>query len=121
MKKTKDLWYYFQGWFRYHLYYNGLKCLIRKHIKEQIDMRIFSMNEECLNSGSCIKCGCSTTALQMCNKPCEGECYPKMLNWQDWNFMKHSGMLRIGDKKFVEGDWWEITKMNKFRKMNRYG
>lgn len=43
------------------------------------------MSQECYTSGSCVKCGCMTTALQMCNKPCEGFCYPPIVGKQMWN------------------------------------
>jgi len=82
--KIKDVFYYFQGNLRYWAYYNS-PFLIRKHILEQIDFRIKVMNQECFNSGSCIKCGCKTTALQMCDKSCEGNCYPPMMNSWDWS------------------------------------
>ena len=80
----KKLISWFQGWSRYFLYYSkeiikiDLSWLIKKHIREQIQIRINSMNRECYNSGSCIECGCATTALQMANKACEGDCYPKI-------------------------------------------
>ena len=87
MKKIID---WFQGWYRYTLYYSkdiikiDLSWLIRKHIREQIEIRINSMNKECYNSGSCIECGCATTALQMANKACEGNCYPTMFSKNEW-------------------------------------
>ncbi len=84
-RPLKDVWHYIVGNYRYILYYSNLKFLIRKHILEQIEFRINNMNKECYDSGECIKCGCSTTALQMCNKSCEGKCYPKMLSKKMWN------------------------------------
>lgn len=77
--KLSDIFYYIQGNIRYQLFYSRFDFLIRKHIKEQIRFRIKVMNSECYNSGSCIKCGCKTTALQMCNKSCDGDCYPPMV------------------------------------------
>jgi len=70
---------------RYKIYYSKNKFLIRKHILEQIDFRIKVMNKECYDKGYCIKCGCHTTALQMCNKSCDGNCYPEMMSKKDWN------------------------------------
>ncbi len=90
----KDAWYYIQGNIRYKLWYSKYSWLIRKHIREQIDMRIKSMNRECYNSGSCIKCGCKTTHLQMCNKACEGNCYPGMMNKKDWEETKKRTFTR---------------------------
>lgn len=105
MKKIKA---YIQGWYRYHLYYSkhwlkiDLSCLIRKHIREQIVVRINSMNKKCYNDGSCKECGCSTTALQMANKACDGDCYPKMLSLFGWSEIKrmsvHKGYYILIDK-----------------------
>lgn len=78
---------YIVGNIRYHLYYNA-PFLIRKHILEQITNRILVMNPECYLKGSCIKCGCSTTALQMCKRSCEGNCYGKLLNKRKWEKQK---------------------------------
>lgn len=103
------IWAFLQGWFRYFLYYSeelsgyDLKWLIKKHIRQQIDMRIASMNPECYNSGSCIKCNCATTALQMANKACDGGCYPKMLGPKQWKDMyKYKRVL------FLKKELWVI-------------
>lgn len=86
----KNIFYYIQGNIRYKLYYSDLfKWLIRKHIKEQIEYRIKVMNRECYYNGSCIKCGCQTTHLQMCNKACEGSCYPEMFDKVEWMIVKN--------------------------------
>lgn len=90
LKDFKDIWYYVQGNVRYELYYSRFKFLIPKHILEQIDFRIEVMYPECLLSGFCIKCGCKTTALQMCNKSCEGDCYPEMMNKKEWKEFKNN-------------------------------
>lgn len=85
------------GWCRYFLYYTLDGKFIRPHILEQIRMRIKSMNQECYFRGSCIKCGCATTALQMANKACEGKCYPKMLGKKQWKKFKQSEITEIAD------------------------
>jgi hypothetical protein len=49
------------------------------------------MEPECFNNGVCIKCGCTTTALQMANKSCNGECYPIMMDKKTWyQFKEHN-------------------------------
>jgi len=102
--------HYLVGNFRYKIYYSYLCWFIIKHIREQIDMRIRVMNKVCLDSGSCVKCGCATTALQMCNKACEGKCYPTMMNRSTWRMFKR-GVI-IHDKK--EKLFWEFdTTLNK--------
>ena len=89
LKKTKisDIFAYFQGYYRYHIYYSYpilRRMLIRQHILEQIQWRIAVMDQECFENGSCKICGCDTTALQMANKACGKPCYPKMMNKSDW-------------------------------------
>ena len=101
----KKILSWFQGWSRYFLYYSKeiikieLSWLIRKHIREQIQIRINSMNRECYNSGSCVECGCATTALQMANKACEGNCYPSIMNDHDWDLMYRNYIPIIVDKQ----------------------
>jgi hypothetical protein len=38
-------------------------------------------------------CGCSTTALQMCNKACDKPCYPSMLSRKEWKEAKRIGFV----------------------------
>lgn len=103
MKKTvKNIYSYFQGWFRYSLYYSKyLHILLPKYLKEQIFKRINSVeynSPECLSSGSCIKCGCKTTALQMANKACEGKCYPRMLSKKEYEEFSNLGVITIDNQ-----------------------
>lgn len=101
--KISYLWDYFLGNYRYYLYYSkigmgiDLSWFIRLHIHQQIDYRIDSMNRECYASGSCIKCGCQTTALQMADRACDGQCYPKMMGEQKWKFIKSGGHIKEGN------------------------
>ena len=82
---TKNIIAYLQGNFRYKLFYSKyFHWLMRSHIREQIEYRINSMNRTCFENGSCIKCGCQTTHLQMANKSCRGECYPRMHDSHLW-------------------------------------
>lgn len=84
-RKLNDIFAYLIGKYRYKLYYSiKLLFLMRPHIFEQIQWRISVMNLECYERGSCIKCGCETTALQMANKACAGDCYTKMMNKRVW-------------------------------------
>jgi len=100
--KIKDVWHYIVGNVRYRLFYSKFKILIPKHIREQIEYRINSMNPECYYQGSCIMCGCKTTALQMANKMCDNPCYPKMLNREVWTFWK------VMDKCFIKVNEFDI-------------
>jgi len=86
---------------------------MRQHIWEQIKWRIEVMDRECYNDGACKICGCSTTALQMCDKACDKPCYPSMMDeyrWKKFNKEGHSIMS--------EGYWWSIHNSGKLMKGN---
>lgn len=113
MKKKFNLYdiiAYIQGNIRYQLYDTKWSWLIPKHIEEQIDARIKSMKKQCYDQGSCIKCGCRTTHLQMANKPCDGDCYPEMVSEHKWKYMK-KGVMTL-----VNGHLWTF-KHGKFKRV----
>lgn len=90
----KNIIAYLQGNLRYKLYYSeDFKFLIRDHIQEQIDFRIKIMETLCYDQGSCKKCGCTTTALQMANKECLKPCYPPMFSEEKWEYFKKGGAV----------------------------
>ncbi len=97
----KDIISYIQGNIRYQAYYSTrFTWLIRKHIREQIEFRINSMDRNCYTQGSCIMCGCKTTALQMANKMCDNPCYPEMVTKKIWKIWKNNPSLWFGTKDF---------------------
>ena len=106
----KNIIAYIQGKLRYKLYYSNFVFLIRPHIREQIQARINSMDQECYNAGECKICGCQTTHLQMADKACDKPCYPRMLNSREWNLMKKG--LYYPENKI----WWKY-KHGKFKKL----
>ena len=112
-ENRKNILPFFQGWYRYNLYYSSgpLRFLMRNHIRSQITARIDSMNRECYSSGACIKCGCSTTALQMANKSCEGFCYPPMMSRSQWKYAME-GTKILKDNK--SGIYWRISYVCEF-------
>tara|TARA_R110000744_G_scaffold69536_3_gene141118 strand:- start:14136 stop:14309 length:174 start_codon:yes stop_codon:yes gene_type:complete len=57
------------------------------------------MNQDCYNEGACIECGCTTIQLQMCNKPCSGDCYVGMMNKADWLASEERKLYEVGNKK----------------------
>lgn len=89
-----NIWSYLLGNYRYKLYYSYLwlgkdiSFLIRGYIREQIKVRINSMDRDCYTNGECKICGCSTTALQMADKSCDNPCYPDMLSKDVWEGLK---------------------------------
>jgi len=66
---------------------------MRKHIREQIEFRIYIMDHECYEQGSCKLCGCPTTKLQMANKACDKPCYPEMYSKKEWNELNEVNKL----------------------------
>ena len=106
MKKAKptlkNITAYIQGNLRYKLYYSKFAFLIRPHIKQQIDIRINSMDKQCYDEGQCKLCGCQTTALQMANKACDKPCYPEMLSKRNWKLLKE------GFAHPSNGEWWAL-------------
>jgi len=112
MKKEKvtikNIIAFIEGNIIYNLYYSSFKYLIPRYKREQIKVRIDSMNPECYEQGSCIECGCRTTHLQMASKKCKGDCYPVMLSKKRWEYLKNGGFIRI-DKKL-----W-VIKNNRFK------
>lgn len=110
----KDVLAYIQGNIRYRLYNSNWSWLMRNHIKDQIDMRILSMNKSCYNQGSCIMCGCRTTHLQMANKTCDNPCYPSMMNKKQWKEINKKGTIFVdknGTQWYIfEGRFTELKK-----------
>ena len=104
----KNILAYITGNLRYKLFYSSFKFLIRRHIREQIEVRIASMDQECFENGSCKLCGCQTTHLQMANKACDKPCYPKMVDSYKWY------MLSIGYSYKQNGITWFLQD-NKFK------
>lgn len=116
-----DVWHYLVGNYRYRLFYSKFRVgiyplntrlltrgvikrhpLMRQHIWEQIKFRITHMDKDCYTNGECKLCGCQTTHLQMCNKPCDKPCYPPMLSKTKWkgfitkgDAVKHKGLVYI--------------------------
>ena len=104
----KNIIAYIQGNLRYKLFYSKFAFLIRPHIREQIEARIRSMDQECYNAGECKMCGCQTTALQMADKACDKPCYPEMLSRNKWYLLKRTKGI------FVNSQYW-IYKQGKFK------
>lgn len=59
-----------------------------KHIQEQAEWRLKQVAEnspECLEKDSCKECGCQVSSKVFEDRACEGNCYPKMMNEEQWN------------------------------------
>lgn len=58
-----------------------------EHIKEQWIFRIGMMDESCLINKQC-PCECKVPEKQLEDRPCENNCYTKMLSKEDWIVFK---------------------------------
>lgn len=83
-----NIWHFLRGTVCYHLYYRGYSWLIPRYIRDQFEWRVRVMRRECYESGSCVECGCRTTALQFSSKACSGGCYPPMMGSESWDRFK---------------------------------
>lgn len=84
---------FIQGHLVYYLYYSMFDFLIPNYIKEQIEVRISSMNVDCYLTGSCVACGCKTTQLQMSRRACSNFCYPRFLGKDTWKWLKEGNKI----------------------------
>lgn len=101
------------------LYYSKYKHCIKKHILEQINYRVNSMDKKCYDNGQCNKCGCETIALQMANKACDKPCYPEMIKKSKWEEVKKKKKVIYVDKK--SGFWIIDNKKQKFYQYEQHG
>lgn len=100
----KNIISYITGNLRYSLFNSrSMSKLLPVHIREQIEMRIEEMDQDCYNQGSCIICGCQTPHLQMANKACDKPCYPTMMNKRDWKTFKKGTPTLDKENGFL---WW---------------
>lgn len=107
----KNIVAYIQGKLRDKVYNTKLEFLISKHIREQIDARLESMEPKCYLEGQCIICGCETIALQMANKACDKPCYPPMLDKETWSHLKdYRGFWLDKENNII----WHLNDENKF-------
>lgn len=90
-----DIVDYVRANIRHAIYHSRFVGLLPDRISRQFEARVMSMDNKCYEDGSCKECGCMTTHLQMTNKPCEGGCYPKMLNSAEWNQISNEGRLLL--------------------------
>ena len=108
-----DIFYYIQGNIRAYLYYTNwwflpLHIFIPAHVLQQMVVRLNTIEDsECYEKGSCKHCGCKVPPLTFCDKSCEGNCYPYMMDAYQWlHFKSHKQMVTKGhhwlyvDRKF---------------------
>ena len=98
-----DIFYYIQGNIRAYLYYTNwwflpLHIFIPAHVLQQMVVRLNTIEgSECYEKGSCKHCGCKVPPLTFCDKSCEGNCYPYMMDAYQWlHFKSHKQMVTKG-------------------------
>jgi len=70
------------------------------HIREQGLYRITLIQEkspECIKEGACKVCGCTLSGLVLSDPPCEGGCYPTMMDKAAWNDFKITNKIEIDE------------------------
>lgn len=73
-----------------------------KHVYEQAEWRLRRVKEkspECYNSDKCVHCGCQVSSKVFEDRPCEGGCYPEMMDEYEWSYF--------------DEDQWEYEQDNK--------
>lgn len=98
----KNIKRFIQGWYRWIVYKLSKTktipeslALLPAHKREQYEWRLKVMNQECLTKGACIVCGCDTPQLQMIDDACENDCYPKMMDEDEWRRFKDTKRITI--------------------------
>lgn len=65
-----------------------------EHILEQAAWRLSVANKACIDTDQCQACGCfpmSDKVLE--DRPCEGQCYPAMMNKEEWDSFKRKNNI----------------------------
>lgn len=74
--KWLDVFYFFQGNFRYFLHRKGL---LSQRWKQRIEDRKILSNPQCKTTGECV-CGCDWNKMILSDKSCDNGCYPAVRN-----------------------------------------
>jgi hypothetical protein len=69
--KWSQIWDFISGTYRFYF-----PELVRKKVMRQIDLRYKMVKKECVERGSCGKCGCDLPEVMYASKGCY--CYPKI-------------------------------------------
>lgn len=83
ISKLYDAYHCLYGTYIDYLYWKHKEILHPMDVL-QLEFRHKVMNASCYLNGSCIKCGCTTTALQGAKKSCDGNCYPYWINRKEF-------------------------------------
>lgn len=71
---------------------------IKSHREEQYVWRMEQIKEKsfkCFEDGVCRICGCDTEGLALSDPPCEGNCFPEIMNEIEWKQYKKINNIKI--------------------------
>lgn len=74
------------------LFLEDIPGIVPDHIYEQVQYRLGIMSEDCIKKGMC-PCECEIPNKQYEDRPCENNCYPPMMNEEEWNLFKILGNI----------------------------
>lgn len=87
----KNIHAYLQGNLRFLAEQYGVNFIkMDTHIREQVMFRMDIAKPECLEKKECTECHCSIPELMYADKQCGGECYPAMMNKEQWQEFKNA-------------------------------
>lgn len=61
---------------------------VPKHIKEQYYYRLFKCKDDCLLSGTCMKCTCPVIKKAYIKQSCNPDRFPDLMSGSDWEKYK---------------------------------
>jgi hypothetical protein len=87
----KNIQAYLQGNIRFLAEQYGPEFIkMEPHIREQIMFRLDISKPECKENKECVECHCKVPELMYADKQCGGECYPKMMDKDEWLAYKNA-------------------------------
>ncbi len=92
---------YFQGLSRMHDYTHNKNLEVFQ--EEQFYYRMFKMDKNCIDKKMC-PCQCEVPAKQFEDRACENNCYPAMMNQEQWEVFKKVNDLNIREIKHIAVD-----------------
>lgn len=83
--KIKNIKSFIQGNLRYFQKERGQ---LEEHIEEQLVWRMTKCQYDCVVTGKCIKCGCSTEKKLLATESCNPDRHIRMMNKEKWEVYK---------------------------------
>lgn len=97
-KPAKITWENIKKFFQGNFYKLFRKVApIVDHREEQYKWRLSLIQEKsplCIEQGSCRICGCDVEGLALSDPPCEGNCFPEIMNEVQWSQYKKINKIK---------------------------